>query len=463
MNQQDALEQMRQLYREKNEHLEKFLEPVTPFEFYREIFPEGSLERRGHYEDAKGNGIAITVPKGENGIALEIEGDGKARRHTITDELDTLQELQDTDFTIMSPISYFGRQRSGKNARYLYALVFDLDGVGMPQLRDTLHQMNKDILPKAPFVVNSGTGLHLYYVLSEPVPMYPQNQKYLKELKYALTRQIWNRFTSTIREPQMQGVLQGFRVIGSSSKLGREFPVVAYRLGGTVELEKLLDYIPDSNGEQQRIHGLMRKSRLSLAEAKEKYPDWYERRVVKKERRGRWTVKRDLYDWWLHRIREEIHVGHRFYGIMTLAIYAKKCDIDEDELRQDAFALLQPYDDMSIEDINRFTKDDIVCALEMFNEDYVTFPRDDIAKISGLSMPVNKRNWRNQEQHLQFARGIREIKSKLGEDVTGGGRPSECSRVLTWRQQHPEGRKADCHRDTGLDPKTIRKWWDKPL
>ena len=463
MNQQDALEQMRQLCREKNEHLEKFLEPVTPFEFYREIFPEGSLERRGHYEDAKGNGIAITVPKGENGIALEIEGDGKARRHTITDELDTLQELQDTDFTIMSPISYFGRQRSGKNARYLYALVFDLDGVGMPQLRDTLHQMNKDILPKATFVVNSGTGLHLYYVLSEPVPMYPQNQKYLKELKYALTRQIWNRFTSTIREPQMQGVLQGFRVIGSSSKLGREFPVVAYRLGGTVELEKLLDYIPDSNGEQQRIHGLMRKSRLSLAEAKEKYPDWYERRVVKKERRGRWTVKRDLYDWWLHRIREEIHVGHRFYGIMTLAIYAKKCDIDEDELRQDAFALLQPYDDMSIEDINRFTKDDIVCALEMFNEDYVTFPRDDIAKISGLSMPVNKRNWRNQEQHLQFARGIREIKSKLGEDVTGGGRPSECSRVLTWRQQHPEGRKADCHRDTGLDPKTIRKWWDKPL
>ena len=463
MNQEDALEQMRQLYREKNEHLEKFLEPVTPFEFYREIFPEGSLERRGHYEDAKGNGIAITVPKGENGIALEIEGDGKARRHTITDELDTLQELQDTDFTIMSPISYFGRQRSGKNARYLYALVFDLDGVGMPQLRDTLHQMNKDILPKATFVVNSGTGLHLYYVLSEPVPMYPQNQKYLKELKYALTRQIWNRFTSTIREPQMQGVLQGFRVIGSSSKLGREFPVVAYRLGGTVELEKLLDYIPDSNGEQQRIHGLMRKSRLSLAEAKEKYPDWYERRVVKKERRGRWTVKRDLYDWWLHRISEEIHVGHRFYGIMTLAIYAKKCDIDEDELRQDAFALLQPYDDMSIEDINRFTKDDIVCALEMFNEDYVTFPRDDIAKISGLSMPVNKRNWRNQEQHLQFARGIREIKSKLGEDVTGGGRPSECSRVLTWRQQHPEGRKADCHRDTGLDPKTIRKWWDKPL
>ena len=71
----------------------------------------------------------------------QIEGDGKAKRCTITDELDELREQQDTDFTIMSPISYFDLRRCGKNARYLYALVIDLDGVGMPQLRDTLHQI----------------------------------------------------------------------------------------------------------------------------------------------------------------------------------------------------------------------------------------------------------------------------------------------------------------------------------
>ena len=32
-DQQAALEQLRELYREKNEHLEKFLEPVEPYEF----------------------------------------------------------------------------------------------------------------------------------------------------------------------------------------------------------------------------------------------------------------------------------------------------------------------------------------------------------------------------------------------------------------------------------------------
>ena len=97
----------------------------------------------------------------------------------------------------------------------------------MPQLRDSLHLLNKVINPKASFIVNSGTGLHLYYVLTEPVPMYPHNQKILKELKYSLTRQIWNRFTSSIKEPQMQGDLQGIRVGGSGSKLVRDYPVVA--------------------------------------------------------------------------------------------------------------------------------------------------------------------------------------------------------------------------------------------
>ena len=45
-DEQDNMELLRALYQEKNEHLEKFLEPVTPFEFYREIFPVAALSGR---------------------------------------------------------------------------------------------------------------------------------------------------------------------------------------------------------------------------------------------------------------------------------------------------------------------------------------------------------------------------------------------------------------------------------
>ena len=37
MYQQAAMERLRELYQEKNEHLETFLEAVTPFEFYHSV------------------------------------------------------------------------------------------------------------------------------------------------------------------------------------------------------------------------------------------------------------------------------------------------------------------------------------------------------------------------------------------------------------------------------------------
>lgn len=38
-----SVEQLQSLYYEKNEHLNNFFESVTPYEFYREIFPVGSF------------------------------------------------------------------------------------------------------------------------------------------------------------------------------------------------------------------------------------------------------------------------------------------------------------------------------------------------------------------------------------------------------------------------------------
>lgn len=67
MDLQTTMERFRELYQEKNDHMQQFLEPVTPFDFYREIFPVGSFERKGHFEDSKGNGIAVTVPQKNRG------------------------------------------------------------------------------------------------------------------------------------------------------------------------------------------------------------------------------------------------------------------------------------------------------------------------------------------------------------------------------------------------------------
>ena len=440
------------LYEEKNKHLGQFLEEVTPRDFYRDLWPEGEFEREGCPEDQK-----------PNGLALDIRGKGRAYHRIITDGLEQLEDLIEGDFVITSPVSYFGQRRTGENARYVYALTFDLDGVEMQQLRDVLHQMNHDILPKATYIVNSGHGLHLYYFLERPKAMLPNIQACLKELKYALTRQIWNRYTSTRKDVEVQGILQGFRMVGSPSKLGREYPVRAFRLGDRVNVDYLLSFVPELSGEREKIFNALESS-VTLEEAKVRWPEWYQRRIVEGQPRGRWNVKRDLYDWWLRRLKNEVTVGHRFYAIMTLAIYAIKCpEVTEEELRMDAYSLLEDYDAMSESEDNRFTVDDIETALTAYLDSYTTFPRDDIAKYSGLKMIPNKRNGRKQDVHLGRARAVQAFDDPEGIWRNKEGRPKGSGtaqeKVAAYRAEHPEASVTEVARALKISRPTVYKWW----
>ena len=103
----------KQLFKMKNEWLGQFYEEVKPKDFYRAVFPEGSFEREGHPEDEKCNGI-LTVIEGE-----------KARNYIVFDELNMVDEVKGAEFAIMSPVGYSGRNRTAKNARWLYGIAID--------------------------------------------------------------------------------------------------------------------------------------------------------------------------------------------------------------------------------------------------------------------------------------------------------------------------------------------------
>lgn len=442
------------LYNEKNEFLGQYFEEVSPLEFYRELFPEGFLEREGYYSDEKPNGLALIIREKGRGI-----------HRMVFDDLEAIEELQSEDFVILSPISYFGKRRTGRNASFLHAFCFDLDGVdSMQNVRELCHQINIGALVQPTYIVNSGRGLHLYYFLDLPAPMYPKNQKALKELKFVLTRQIWNRYTSERSDIEMQGIMQGFRMVGSPSKLGKEFPVKAFRVGDGLLVSDLLDMIPETTRELEKVVSLLENNSVPLAIARERWPEWYARRIEKGEGRGRWTVKRDLYDWWKRRLEAEIKVGHRYFGMMTLAVYAQKCGIEREELERDAFEIMKKLDTISTEEENRFTEDDVITALEAYNENFITFPRDTIAKITGLNMPINKRNGRKQSDHIRRITLLRDDDYPNGEWRNKDGRPKGSGtaeeKVKAFRTANPNGTKSQCKKETGLSFPTIRKWWD---
>lgn len=444
------------LYGQKNEYLGQFYEELTPFEFYREIFPPGTFERAGVPEDHK-----------PNGLALIIKGDRRAYHRLITDDLAELDMVLKEDFAVMSPIGYFGERRLGRNARYLYAVCFDLDGVEMQHLTDLLYQMENGVTPKATYIVNSGRGLHLYYLLDTPVPMYPKNQNYLRELKIALTKVIWNQYTSNRAEPETQSVLQGFRVIGTPSKLGQEYPVRAFRIGEAVSLDYLMSFVIESNGDLAKVKEALAGHKMSLEEAKEKYPEWYDRRIVRKQPRGQWAVKPDLYYWWLKRLKSEIRVGHRYNGVLALAVYAQKCPaITEEQLREDAYSLIETLDKMTTDPKNHFTKEDVEDALEAYNDEdndtYVRWRRDYIEHLTALPMPKNKRNGRTQAAHLARARAVQAVDYP---DGSWRGNPSQEARVWDYLDKHPDASKSKIADDLSISKpcaiKHFKTWQER--
>lgn len=207
-------------------------------------------------------------------------------------------------------------------------------------------------------------------------------------------------------------------------------------------------------------------NRLSLKEAKEKYPDWYERRIVRGDKsRKKWHIKRALYDWWKRKIvnNESVVEGHRYYCVMSLAMYGYKCDVPYDEVKTDAYNLLKEMDEKTTDENNHFTIEDIEDALRAYKENYMTFPRKDIEILTGILMPPNKRNGRKQELHLKIARSIQEVLSlETGKDWReGNGRKSKKQEIISYLMFNQKATKYQCIKDTGLSKPTVYKYWEE--
>jgi hypothetical protein len=419
------------------DYLDTYFDEVEPWDFYRAIFPAGELEEKGQQMQGKYNAIAVELLP----AAEEQPNKAPARRCFLHDGLESLSELLESDnFIILSPISYAGKSRSSQNARYIYAMAIDLDGItDIGKLQNLFHQIEIGYLPRPTYIVWSGTGLHLYYQFARPLPCYKNVVAQLAALKTELTKKIWNGLVSELAEkPQIESLFQGFRLVGGITKGGNR--TKAYEIGSLVEIEYLNDFVPDKHKVKEYAY----KSNLTLQEAAAKYPEWYDKRIVNKQPRGTWQANRAVYDWWLNELKAKIVVGHRYYGVMVLAIYAKKCGIDYDELSEDAYSLVDMLDELTIEEQNRFTREDVLAALEMFNDNYITFPIDSISALTAIHIEKNKRNYRKQPLHLKIARNTKAILKEAGE-LKSDGRPKGSKNkeqirqqiITQWRKDNP--------------------------
>ena len=418
---------------ELTQYLEEEYPEISPRSFYRKIFPEGDLDERGAFTDGKYTGIIVEVTGEKNELGRQ-----RIKRYALTDDLGAIDTVTATDhFCLCSPLSYAGWRRTAENARVCYAIAVDLDHIRMEHNRkyglptglvDLFHQFDVGFLPRPTMVVSSGSGLHLYYVLDTPVPLFREYVLELQDLKRALTRKIWNKYIVNIeseKDIQQEGIYQGFRIPGTVTKKGDR--ARAFLTGEKISVKDLNEFVPELARAKKIVS--RKRGKISRNEAAEKYPDWYQRRIVEKLPRGKWAINRSLYDWWKREITEKAVVGHRYYCLMSLAIYAQKCSlydadknpnpVTREELEDDCFALLDHMESLTNSADNHFTEDDVLAALEAFDDRWTTYPRISIEYRSGIEIPATKRNGRKQSDHIRLMNGVWNIRTGRRSSVSG--------------------------------------------
>lgn len=172
----------RKAYRDKEElMLERGFPEVSPHEFYRDLFPEGSLQSAEH--DGKGNLIATQI---------RPSGKGRTKQWVVDDSLNMLDKVIGDEFGLIPPITFYGKTHTKQNAHELYAVAIDIDYVGKQQLKNLLKQFGNGVQLRPTYLVSSGKGVHAYYFLKEPVQLYHNLEDTLAELKEAFIRRLWS-------------------------------------------------------------------------------------------------------------------------------------------------------------------------------------------------------------------------------------------------------------------------------
>ena len=112
-------------------------------------------------------------------------------------------------------------------------------------------------------------------------------QKTLREFKEAMIERLWNDYTSSKKEKDMIGVLQGFRTVGSFSKLGKNYPVVAFKTGPRYTLEELKEFTLNYEGNLElKFPEKNKKNKKNLEYYKKNFPEWYQERIIEGKPKG---------------------------------------------------------------------------------------------------------------------------------------------------------------------------------
>src|SRR5699024_2033590 len=246
-----------------------------------------------------------------------------------------------------------------------------------------------------------------------------------------------------------------FRILCGNTKVGNRNRVFELKKERTT-----VDYLnkyTDTQLTNDMLSKVYAETKYSLKTAKEKFPAWYEKVIINKDKsRKTWTTNEALYKWWLRQITraEAVKYGARYFSIMCLAIYAIKSGVSFERLKKDAYDLIEVMN--LIEPEAPFTKSYVDSALECYDEQYKTFQIESIVQLSGIEIAKNKRNGRTQKEHLKRVRLLQEFDNPNWRD--GNGRKAKRDEVIAFLKENEDMSVTEIARNLNVSRPTVYKY-----
>ena len=190
-------------------------------------------------------------------------------------------------------------------------LYIDLDHVAAKQLR---RLCDADFFGHRPtYLVNSGNGVHLVYVLQEPIQTYDWAKKLLKRIHRALLKVFHqHRFDADLTT----GISHAYRIVGSLTKLGQVCR--AYCVGAHMTIAALAQSVGVTWARPQKAHPPVTKSvRPAVAP----------------------HAKRGFYAYLVEKIADRTQEGHRYTALFALTCVGYKCSMALEAISEDVMHL----------------------------------------------------------------------------------------------------------------------------
>ena len=435
MLQDESLEYIEEQFNEKNMVLAGYGEEVSAYTLYEDIF--GDTDQ--------------TIP------IVFIDDDEK--KHIVPMTIDeAMEQCEGRNDVLMGGCTYFNNWISKKSAKDIYTFIIDMDNVYSGTLLNALRQnwntASGEVLPMPTYIVNSGTGLHLYFVLKEPIPNYKTSTENLDKLYRALAVQQTTKRVYLHKQVQWFG--QDFRMAGGLNKYNWKNTV--FRVGEKWDIDEL-----------GKAVGLQDVHFVRYGEKRTTAPKSQGKR--KKQNRQGWRSDRAFYDYAVRTCQDKTKEGNRYTSMCALSVIAWKCNVSQEELEADLLALLPHYNKGATRQIK---EKEIYSAMKMYNPKAMLTQRESLENWQGWEYNPIPRNGRKQAEHLHAeywtnekgrpevntCKQNRELALRFMRDNGEiKGRPKAEQIVRTWQEENPNGKKTDCIRETGLSKPTVYKWW----